>query len=154
MKRNLLFLSTALILFLLFSPSVALACSMKLTPSTPAASVGETITFRLERALTHRNCVLPIEQTQIKVTGGEVVDAGVWKKGNPDVLEFKVRFTQPGDSLIRIERDCSMVLHDLAPFLSIHRPAIITAKSAPIAQAKFQINNRMASSRGTGLLKT
>ena len=87
-------------------------------------------------------------------TNGEVVDPGVWKKGNPDVLEFRVRFTHPGDSLIRIERDCSMVLHDLAPFLSIHRPAIITAKSAPIAQAKFQINNRMASSRGTGLLKT
>ena len=90
-----------------FAPSQALACAMKLTPTVPTASVGDIITLRLDLTLTHRSCVLPVEQTVIKLTGGEIVDPGVWKKGSPNVLEFKVKFTHTGDALVRIERNCS-----------------------------------------------
>ena len=107
MKKKLLFILLIFVLAFTVAPSQALACAMKLTPDSPTASVGDVVTLRLELTLTHRTCVLPVEQTVIKVTGGEIVDPGVWKKGSPNALEFKVKFTQPGDAKVRIERNCS-----------------------------------------------
>lgn len=68
--------------------------------------MGETVTFRLERLQTHKQCVLPLENTVIQVTGGEVTDPGTWKKGIPEVLVFRVTFSEPGQSVVRIERNC------------------------------------------------
>ncbi len=106
MKRNRLLVFTVFFLLLSVWPAYALACAMKLTPASPSVNVGDIVTLRLERTTTHRTCVLPLEQTTIKVSGGEVIDPGTWKKGSPDVLEFKVRFTQAGSATVRIERNC------------------------------------------------
>jgi len=91
---------------LLFPPKSALACDLKIFPATFSIAAGETVTFRLERYQTHRQCVLPLEETVIKVTGGKVSDPGVWKRGTPDVLIFQVNFTEPGQASVRVERDC------------------------------------------------
>lgn len=107
MRKNLLAILFVFILAFTIAPPQALACAMKLTPDKPSVTVGEVVSLSLELTLTHRTCVLPIEQTVIKITGGEILDPGVWKKGSPNILEFKVRFTQPGDAVVRIERDCS-----------------------------------------------
>lgn len=106
MNKYFKFLLSALCCLILFYPLTAFACTMKLTSNTPSVSIGENIAFRLERTATHRTCVLPLEQTTIKVSGGEVVDPGIWKKGNPDILEFVVRFTQAGTGKVVIERNC------------------------------------------------
>ncbi|MGB9860639.1 MAG: 4Fe-4S binding protein, partial [Moorellaceae bacterium] len=91
---------------LLWSPGEALACTLNLTPSTFNVAAGETVTFHLERTPTHRQCVLPLEETKILVSGGKLIDPGVWKKGAPDVLDFKVAFEQPGQAVVRVERNC------------------------------------------------
>lgn len=106
MKKFLNILLSALCCLILFYPLTAFACTMKLTSTTTSVFAGENITFRLERTATHRTCVVPLEQTTIKVSGGEVVDPGIWKKGNPDILEFVVRFTQAGTGKVVIERNC------------------------------------------------
>lgn len=95
-----------LVFALLWSPEKALACTLNLTPSAFNASAGETLVFHLERYPTHRQCVLSLEETKIIVTGGKLIDPGVWKKGTPDVLDFKVTFNQPGQATVRVERNC------------------------------------------------
>lgn len=94
---------------LVIPPAPAAACEMFLSPSGFAAKVGDTVAFKLERYTTHRQCVLPLEQTRITVTGGGVSNPGVWKKGSPDVLNFTVKFTKAGSALVRVERNCPKV---------------------------------------------
>ena len=106
MKWNLRGLGIVTLVGFLFQSTVAFACAMELIPSTATAKVGDTVGFRLERAAIHRSCVLPLEQTTIRVSGGELVDPGAWSKGKVDVLEFSVKFTQPGAATVKIERDC------------------------------------------------
>ena len=106
MKRTLLGLSIVTLVGFLFQSTVALACAMELIPSTATAKVGDMVGFRLERAAIHRSCVLPLEQTTIRISGGELVDPGAWSKGKVDVLEFSVKLTQPGAATVKIERDC------------------------------------------------
>ena len=106
MKRTLWGLGIITLVGFLFQSTVALACAMDLIPSTATAKVGDTVSFRLERAAIHRSCVLPLEQTTIRISGGELVDPGAWSKGKVDVLEFSVKFTQPGAAIVKIERDC------------------------------------------------
>ena len=134
MKKNLLFILLIFVLAFTVAPSQALACAMKLTPDSPTASVGDVVTLRLELTLIHRTCVLPVEQTVIKVTGGEIVDPGVWKKGSPNALEFKVKFTQPGDAKVRIERNCSKDgLHTTETTVKVSaKPAITAAPAATV----------------------
>jgi len=105
LKKHLL--TAVLLLFLVcVGWERALACNLKITPADFTAGAGEIVSFRLERYLTHRQCVLPLEDTSIIITGGELVDPGVWQKGNPDVLNFKVKFSEPGPVTVRIERNC------------------------------------------------
>ena len=133
MKKSLLYILLIFVLAFTVAPSQALACAMKLTPDGPSATIGDIVTLRLELALTHRTCVLPIEQTVIKLTGGEIIDPGVWKKGNPNVLEFKVRFTQPGDAIVRIERNCSKDgLHTVETKVKVSSKPGTAAASVPV----------------------
>lgn len=106
MKKYLKILLSALCCLILFYPLTAFACTLKLTSTAPSVFTGENVTFHLERSATHRTCVVPLEQTTIKVSGGEVIDPGIWKKGNPDILDFVVRFTQAGTGKVVVERNC------------------------------------------------
>ena len=105
-KLRIISVAIALIAFI---SGVSLACDLRITPNSFEAKVGEVVSFRLERYLTHRSCILPIEETKIIVTRGKIVDPGTWKKGTPDVLEFKVQFNEAGDATVRVERNCPKV---------------------------------------------
>ena len=104
-KKN-FFFALGILIFVLCLPKPTLACNLKISPEALTAKTGETVTFRLERYLTHRQCVLPLENTIIKVSGGKLTDPGTWKKGTPDVLIFKVTFSEPGQAIVRVERNC------------------------------------------------
>ncbi|MBO8127646.1 MAG: 4Fe-4S binding protein [Peptococcaceae bacterium] len=104
MKKGVILL--AVCLFFIISPGKVLACEMELTPSTFTVDKDETITFKLERYQTHRRCDVPLEDTSIKVTGGEITDRGTWQTGNPDILNFTVQFTDPGEAVVHVERYC------------------------------------------------
>ncbi|MEQ8175616.1 MAG: 4Fe-4S binding protein [Syntrophomonadaceae bacterium] len=108
MRRILIGLSLGMLLLLML-PAQALACNLVLKPSTITAKSGESITFRLERYKTHKVCVTPLEDTKIIVTGGELIDPGKWVEGNPDVLNFTVKFTSAGSAVVRVERYCTKV---------------------------------------------
>lgn len=105
MRRKFMLLVMFFLMIFLVPGNVE-ACDLNLTPGTFSVKAGETVTFTLQRYRDHRNCVLPLEDTNIKVTGGVVVDPGTWKKGNPDILVFKVKFSEPGQAVVRIERRC------------------------------------------------
>lgn len=92
-----------LLILFIFSPQ-ALACSMDLSSSAETVSAGETAEFLLEYEATHRRCVLPLSETQVLVTGGEVVEQGEWT--SDDTLSFTVLFTDPGEGEVKILRDC------------------------------------------------
>lgn len=105
--RKILAVLTIMGLLITYFNLVAFACELKLTPNQFKAKVGEKITFTLERIQTHRNCVLPLEETKIEVKGGKVVDPGKWtKKDNVDILKFTVQFTTPGEAIVTVIRDC------------------------------------------------
>jgi len=108
MRRILIVLSLLWISVLIFS-SKAMACNLVLNPSYFTVKSGDTLSFRLERYKTHKVCVTPLEDTKIIVTGGELVDPGKWVEGTPDVLNFTVKFTTPGNSTVRVERYCTKV---------------------------------------------
>lgn len=102
--------SLAIIILILLTSlcvNTALACNMTVTPSSFSVQAGGEVTFRLERIQTHKTCTTPLEDTKIIITGGELTDPGVWKKGTPDILIFKVKFTAPGPASVRIERSCT-----------------------------------------------
>lgn len=95
--RKHLILALILALFIVYAfllnPKEALACTLKLTPSTFNTAPGETLTFHLERYPTHKQCVLPLEETKILISGGKLSDPGIWEKGTPDILDFRyIRF--------------------------------------------------------------
>jgi NosR/NirI family nitrous oxide reductase transcriptional regulator len=85
------------------------ACQLNIAPADFSATLGETVEFQVDRTQTCGRCILPLENTDIKITGGELVAAPQWKDGNghPDLLHFKVRFTQPGAVKVVIERICA-----------------------------------------------
>ncbi len=109
--RNWTRIVTAVLVFALFLlwQQAAAACDLTITPSSFSTQAGSDITFRLERVPTHKTCVTPLEDTKIIVTGGDLVDPGKWQKGTPDILNFKVKFNAPGQSTVRVERECTKV---------------------------------------------
>ncbi len=101
-----------LIASFLFGLSIAThACILKITPSTFTTAVGEAIEFQLERQKSCGRCTLPLEETKIEITGGELVAQKSWKTGKPDVLSFKVNFTTVGSVAVSVTRDCSKSLN-------------------------------------------
>ena len=82
------------------------ACQLKITPSNFSANLGEQVEFQLERYQSCGRCKLPLEETKIKINGGQLEGEQVWETGTPDILNFKVDFNQAGPVKITIERIC------------------------------------------------
>lgn len=96
-----------LLIFLTFWISgITKACQLKVIPSTFTAGVEESVEFRLERLQTCGRCKLPLEETKIAITGGQLEGEQVWETGRPDILDFKVSFNQAGPAKITVERIC------------------------------------------------
>lgn len=131
-----------LVLLTLLCVNTALACNMAVTPSSFSVQAGGEVTFRLERLQTHKTCTTPLEDTKITITGGELTDPGVWKKGTPDILIFKVKFTAPGPASVRIERSCTK-----EGLMAVEaRGTVAAAQSA--APAENPANQQPASGKG------
>jgi Pyruvate/2-oxoacid:ferredoxin oxidoreductase delta subunit len=108
-----------------FSGKRGLACDLKITPSVFEVKSGETVEFRLERFQTHSRCLLPLEDTLIKVSGGTVVDSGEWQRGNPDILVFKVRFSGEEEPVVHIERNCPRGMYTVDARGKVIRAAVV-----------------------------
>ncbi|MGQ9845360.1 MAG: hypothetical protein ACUVQN_04005, partial [Caldisericia bacterium] len=66
----------------------------------------EKVLIKIERVKTHKTCVLPIEDTEIQVSNGEIVKESEWIEGTKDTKEIVVKFYEPGKQIIKIIRDC------------------------------------------------
>jgi Pyruvate/2-oxoacid:ferredoxin oxidoreductase delta subunit len=107
------------------------ACQLSITPADFTATLGETVEFQVERVQTCGRCILPLENTAIKITGGELVAAPQWENGNghPDRLYFKVKFTQTSAVKVVIERSCAKNLSTVTANGLVH-PAVSEKKQS------------------------
>jgi NosR/NirI family transcriptional regulator, nitrous oxide reductase regulator len=86
----------------------ALACNITASPATGSGVIGDILNFTVSVQLEHRNCTVPIEQTQIKLSGLEMVSQSPWQKIN--TLNYKkqitVKIKDAGASSIEVIREC------------------------------------------------
>lgn len=83
------------------------ACQLSIVPDNFQVEAGKVIDFKVERMQTCGRCILPLENTNVTITGGELITDLKWETGRPDVLRFKVKFTQPGSASVTVERVCA-----------------------------------------------
>ena len=86
-----------------------LACDIGATPSSASGQVGDTLVFTVTVQQTHRVCSVPIEDTQLYLTGMELVSQTPWEQvsSTANQKEMTVRLTVAGEGLLEIVRVCS-----------------------------------------------
>lgn len=87
---------------------LVLACDISISPPGASGQVGDELTFSIEVARTHRNCLVPIEETQITLSGMELVSHIPWVQlgGDVDRREITVKLTTVGIGRIIVTRVC------------------------------------------------
>ncbi|MGC8721230.1 MAG: hypothetical protein ACP5SB_01480 [Caldisericaceae bacterium] len=106
LSKQILVFVVFLMVIMLFPFSKVLGCEVSIVPSKTEVSLNEVISVDILRTQTHKTCVLPLDATKIEITGGEIVKDYPWIEGNPDKKTIEVKFTQVGDGLITVTRDC------------------------------------------------
>lgn len=81
-------------------------CTVSIVPSKTEVEVGDIISVDILRTQTHKTCVLPLDETKIEISGGEIITDYPWVEGTPDKKTIEVKFTTVGDSIIKVIRDC------------------------------------------------
>lgn len=96
------------VLALSLNASLVLACDITVTPDQNSNTVGNTITFTVEVVETHRNCVVPIEDTQITLEKMELLSQTEWQEVvNGTYLSLvTVRLLSEGEGSIEVVREC------------------------------------------------
>ncbi|MDI6604235.1 MAG: 4Fe-4S binding protein [Thermoanaerobacteraceae bacterium] len=95
-----------LLIFAAIPNATAFACEINIVPSKPEVAVNEIISVDILRTKTHTVCVLPLDDTKIEITGGEIVKEYPWINGTPDKKTIEVKFTKVGEGVIKVTRDC------------------------------------------------
>lgn len=107
MKKIRFIIFTFLILITMFSfIKGTFACEVLIFAEKSDLYVGEEVLIKIERVKTHKTCVLPIEETEIQISNGEIVKESEWIEGTKDTKEIVVKFYEPGNQIIKIIRDC------------------------------------------------
>jgi len=106
LHKRILILIVVLLVLILAPFSVAFGCEVSIVPAKTEVSVNEVISVEILRTQTHKTCVLPLDATKIEITGGEIVGDYPWIEGTPDKKTIEVRFTELGDGVIKVTRDC------------------------------------------------
>jgi NosR/NirI family transcriptional regulator, nitrous oxide reductase regulator len=102
-------MALAPLLLIALSAAPVLACDITISPSSATGAVGDTVTFTINVQETHRNCSVPIQETQIKLKGMEMVSQTAWKELNSTLnqKQITVRLTAPGEGSLEVIRVCS-----------------------------------------------
>ncbi len=85
------------------------ACDISVLPEKDKVLVGDTLKVLVKVHLTHRKCVLPIDETEVEPTNGVVLSHTPWKKtGRMDRESvYTIVFTKAGRNRILVTRECS-----------------------------------------------
>ena len=105
--RLLLSTTLALAAVLLLALPV-LACDISIEPSKASGQVGDTMEFTISVYQTHRNCSVPIDDTQIRLAGMELVSQTGWKQVASMTYEnvLSVELLQQGTGTLQVVRVC------------------------------------------------
>ena len=108
MKKLTIWLTFGLAALTLMAESL-LACDITVSPEKSSVLVGDTVKVLVHVHLTHRKCVLPIEETEVEVTNGKVLSHTPWKKTARMDREsiYTVVFYKSGKNRILVTRECS-----------------------------------------------
>ena len=85
-----------------------LACDIGISPSSASGTVGDTVTVTVTFRQTHRVCLVPVEDTQILLSGMELVSESAWSKVSTMAYqkELTVKLLTPGDGRVEVARVC------------------------------------------------
>lgn len=98
----------ASLIFILVTASPVLACNITITPGSASGYVGDVLTFTIDVQKTHRNCTTPIDETDIKLKGVEMVSQTIWRQVSSVVQrkQISVKLKEAGEGLIEVIREC------------------------------------------------
>jgi len=102
--------ATALVLAAVSATALpVLACDTGIQASAVEGVVGDTVTFTITVEQTHRVCSVPIEDTEIYLTGMELVSQSPWEEvaSGANRKEVVVKLTTAGEGRLEVVRSCS-----------------------------------------------
>ena len=101
-------LVSLLVLFLQTQP--VFACIITITPDSTTGYVGDVLTFTIDVEKTHRTCLTPIDETEIKLTGMEMVSQTLWQQVSSEAhkKQITVILSEVGEGLIEVSRECTL----------------------------------------------
>ena len=85
-----------------------LACDIGIAPSSASGTVGDTVTVTVTFRQTHRVCLVPVEDTQILLSGMELVSESAWSNVSTMTYEkeLTLKLLTPGDGHVEALRVC------------------------------------------------
>lgn len=85
-----------------------LACDIGISPSSASGTVGDTVVVTVTFRQTHRVCLVPVEDTQILLSGMELVSESAWSNVSTMTYqkELTVKLLTPGDGRVEVLRVC------------------------------------------------
>jgi hypothetical protein len=100
-----------LMLSIIFSFSLVgtvYACDITITPSQVSGTIGETIDINVEIYFTHRNCTVPIEDTQIKLESLSLINQTAWEASDSRTYTslLTVKIIDEGVIRLTVTREC------------------------------------------------
>ena len=96
------------VLALMTSATIALACEITTTSENSLVNVGDQQTITVQVKIIHKNCLVPIDQTSITADGLKIVTETPWKlSGSVYTKQLTVVFTDPGKAMLKVTRVCS-----------------------------------------------
>ncbi len=110
-----------------------LACDISVEPSSVSGKVGDTLTFTVTVAETHRTCTVPIGDTQVYLTNMELVSETPWQQVADGVNEKQVtvRLLQAGEGSIRVIRECAKGGGDVTVYVTIEPSEAVASPPSP-----------------------
>jgi len=111
------------------------ACIITISPADASGNSGDLLTFTINIQNTHRNCSEPVEETQIKLKGVELVSQTAWKKISAlqHEKQITVKLLEPGEGTIEVIRICPKGGGDELIKISINEPPAGMDTSSDIA---------------------
>jgi len=93
---------------LLANAASVLACDISIAGGEDPAVAGETRTLVVRVALTHRNCITPIDETQITATGMQIVSATPWVATSSSSYQRQLTVTigSEQEASLTVVREC------------------------------------------------
>jgi len=106
--RNIFIVSLTTAVLLISTISPVTACDISIESSQTAGAAGETVVFTIEINLTHRNCIVPIEETELSSKNMVLISQTPWQEVDSRTYtsEVVVQLVEEGVGILTVTREC------------------------------------------------